>query len=106
MARLVDLSQYHHRQRAASGGEGVVRKMGEKAGVKQLFCMHSTDKCFLFLPTEKLCQGHPTGDRKHSKKLRKLNIRNSEKAMATHSSTLAWKVLWMEELVGCSPWGR
>ena len=28
-----------------------------------------------------------------------------EKAMAPHSSTLAWKIPWMEELVGCSPWG-
>ena len=26
--------------------------------------------------------------------------------MATHSSTPAWKIPWMEELVGCSPWGR
>ena len=26
-----------------------------------------------------------------------------EKAMATHSSTLAWKIPW--SLVGCSPWG-
>ena len=24
--------------------------------------------------------------------------------MAPHSSTLAWKIPWMEELVGCSPW--
>ena len=30
----------------------------------------------------------------------------TEKAMATHSSTLAWKIPWVEELVGCSPWGR
>ena len=34
----------------------------------------------------------------------------SEKAMAPHSSTLAWKIPWMEEpgrrrLVGCGPWG-
>ena len=29
-----------------------------------------------------------------------------EKAMATHSSTLAWKIPWTEEPVGCSPWGR
>ena len=33
-----------------------------------------------------------------------------EKAMAPHSSTLAWKIPWMEEaavlLVGCSPWGH
>ena len=29
-----------------------------------------------------------------------------EKAMATHSSTLAWKIPWMEEPVGCSPCGR
>ena len=29
-----------------------------------------------------------------------------EKEMATHSSILAWKISWTEELVGCSPWGR
>ena len=29
-----------------------------------------------------------------------------EKAMATHSSTLAWKIPWMEEPEGCSPWGH
>ena len=26
--------------------------------------------------------------------------------MATHSSTLAWKIPWRRSLVGCSPWGR
>ena len=26
--------------------------------------------------------------------------------MAPHSSTLAWKILWMEEPGGCSPWGH
>ena len=26
--------------------------------------------------------------------------------MATHSSTLAWKIPWMVEPVGCSPWGH
>ena len=26
--------------------------------------------------------------------------------MATHSSTLAWKIPGTEEPVGCSPWGR
>ena len=30
----------------------------------------------------------------------------SEKAMAPHSSTLAWKIPWTEGLVGYSPWGR
>ena len=30
----------------------------------------------------------------------------SEKAVAPHSSTLAWKIPWTEGLVGCSPWGR
>ena len=25
--------------------------------------------------------------------------------MAPHSSTLAWKIPWTEEPVGCSPWG-
>ena len=29
----------------------------------------------------------------------------AERAMAPHSSTLAWKIPWMESLVGCSPWG-
>ena len=29
-----------------------------------------------------------------------------EKATATHSSTLAWKIPWTEEPEGCSPWGR
>ena len=29
-----------------------------------------------------------------------------ENAMALHSNTLAWKIPWTEELVGCSPWGR
>ena len=29
-----------------------------------------------------------------------------EKAVAPHSSTLAWKIPWMEELVGYSPWGH
>ena len=29
-----------------------------------------------------------------------------EKAMAPHSSTLAWKIYGRRSLVGCSPWGR
>ena len=29
-----------------------------------------------------------------------------EKEMATHSSILAWKIQWMGNLVGYSPWGR
>ena len=29
-----------------------------------------------------------------------------EKGKNTHFSTLAWKIPWMEDLVGCSPWGR
>ena len=29
-----------------------------------------------------------------------------EEGTAAHSSTLAWKIPWMEELVGYSPWGR
>ena len=28
-----------------------------------------------------------------------------EKEMATHSSILAWRILWTEELCGYSPWG-
>ena len=30
----------------------------------------------------------------------------SEKAMAPHSSTLAWKIHGWRSLEGCSPWGR
>ena len=29
-----------------------------------------------------------------------------EKEMATHSSTLAWKISWTGNLVGYSPWGH
>ena len=29
-----------------------------------------------------------------------------EKQMAPDSSTLVWKIPWMEELVSYSPWGR
>ena len=28
-----------------------------------------------------------------------------EKEMATHSSILAWRILWTEEVMGYSPWG-
>ena len=31
---------------------------------------------------------------------------SAEKAMAPHSSTLAWKIHGWRSLVGCSPWGR
>ena len=29
-----------------------------------------------------------------------------EKEMATHSGTFSWKIPWMEDLVGYSPWGH
>ena len=29
-----------------------------------------------------------------------------EEGMATHSSTLAWRIPWPQGLVGYSPWGR
>jgi len=29
-----------------------------------------------------------------------------EKEMATHSSILAWRILWTEEPGGLSPWGH
>ena len=32
--------------------------------------------------------------------------RAKEKAMAPHSSTLAWKIHGRRSLVGCSPWGH
>ena len=36
----------------------------------------------------------------------RLHFHALEKAMATHSSTLAWKIPGWRSLVGCSPWGR
>ena len=35
-----------------------------------------------------------------------LYTHRSEKAMAPHSSTLAWKIHGRRSLIGCSPWGR
>ena len=29
-----------------------------------------------------------------------------EKEMATHSSILAWRILWLRNLAGYSPWGH
>ena len=29
-----------------------------------------------------------------------------ENRMATYSDILAWRIPWMEEPLGCSPWGR
>ena len=29
-----------------------------------------------------------------------------EEGMATHSSILAWRIPWTEELTGLSPWGH
>ena len=40
------------------------------------------------------------------KKLKKVKREGSEKAMAPHSSTLAWKIPWMEEPGRLCPWGR
>ena len=47
----------------------------------------------------------------HILQTRKLSLREKEfclrlKALAIHSSTLAWKIPWMEDPVGYSPWGR
>ena len=37
--------------------------------------------------------------------VRSLGLEDSlEKEMATHSSTLAWKIPWMGSVVGYSPW--
>ena len=35
-----------------------------------------------------------------------LLVASPEKAMAPHSSTLAWKIPWTEEPGGLRPWGR
>ena len=39
------------------------------------------------------------------KKIRDTKGTFPEKARASHSSTLAWEILWTEEPGGCSPWG-
>jgi len=49
---------------------------------------------------------------KHLPTMRKTRVQSLgqedllEKEMATPSSILAWKIPWMEEPVGYSPWGR
>ena len=40
------------------------------------------------------------------KKKSKNYTKKPEKVMASHSSTLAWKIPWTEEPGGCSPWGH
>ena len=40
------------------------------------------------------------------KKIRDTKGTFPEKAMATHSSTVAWKIPWTGTLVGYSPWGH
>ena len=40
-----------------------------------------------------------------SRILRQLRVTSLEKAMAPHSSTLAWKILWMEEPGGLQSMG-
>ena len=42
---------------------------------------------------------------KISRKRNVIVLVSNAKAMATHSSTLAWKIPWTKSLVGCSPWG-
>ena len=34
-----------------------------------------------------------------------LSVQCWEKAIASHSSALAWRIPWTEEPGGCSPWG-
>ena len=49
---------------------------------------------------------------KHLPAMRKTRVQSLgredplEKEMAIHSSTLAWKIPWMEESDSYSPWGR
>ena len=38
--------------------------------------------------------------------LRSLGSDHLEKEMATHCSTLVWRIPWTEETVGYSPWDR
>ena len=43
---------------------------------------------------------------KDSRKFHRFYADTEEKAMAPHSSTLAWKIPWMEEPGRLSPWGH
>ena len=38
--------------------------------------------------------------------MRETWVRFLERELATHSSTLAWKIPWMEIVVAYSPWGH
>ena len=44
--------------------------------------------------------------REESDMTERLHFHALEKAMATHSSVLAWKIPGMGSLVGCCLWGR
>ena len=82
--------------------------LGEELQVIFFFCSFCTGfpifvvviVCFLFLS---LCVCYLW---KYEKYFLKKYAKFMEKAMATHSSTLAWKIHGQRSLVGCSPWGR
>ena len=65
---------------------------------------------FIFLGSKIIADGDCSHETKRHLLLGRKVMTNLEsileKAMAPDSSTLAWKIPWMEEPVGCSPWGR
>ena len=49
----------------------------------------------------------PAMQDKHERQVRSLGQEDPlEKGMATHSSILAWRIPWTEDLAGYSPWGH
>ena len=65
---------------------------------------------FIFLGSKIIADGDHSHETKRHLLLGRKVMTNLESiletAMAPDSSTLAWKIPWMEEPVGCSPWGR
>ena len=63
---------------------------------------------FIFLGSKIIADGDCSHETKRHLLLGRKVMTNLEsileKAMAPDSSTLAWKIPWMEEPVGCSPW--
>ena len=54
-----------------------------------------------------ICLGSKiTADGDCSHEIKRHLLLGTEKEMAPHSSTLAWKIHGQRSLVGCSPWGR
>ena len=89
-----------------------VKSKGEKERYKHLNAefqrtARKDKKAFLSNQCKKIEKKNRMGKtRDLFKKIRDTKGTFPEKAMATHSSTVAWKIPWTGTLVGCSLWSR